>query len=270
MSFLEHLESLRWVIFRSLVASLVFGIVLFLNKNFLFDTLIFAPKKENFITYRVMCWLGEKIGMDNFCIKDFDFQLININMSSQFVLHIQIALILGVVFASPYILWEIWNFVKPALYEKERKYTSGLVFASSFLFLIGVAFGYYIVTPFSITFLGNYSVSDEVRNAINLESYIDTVTMLVLSCGISFELPMAIYFLAKIGLVTASFLRKYRKHALIIILIVSAVLTPLPDAFSQILISFPLYLLFELSIFIAAKTNPEILEPIKKEEIKNE
>lgn len=255
MSFLDHLEALRWHIMRSLIVVMFTTIIVFLNKKFVFDDIIFAPKNLNFWTYGFLCRIGKFFSMeDSLCFSDMGFTLTNINMSSQFLLHLQVSFIIGLILASPYVLWEVWRFIKPALYDKERKYATGFVIYSSLLFLTGILFGYYLIVPFSITFLGNYAVSEQVKNTINLESYIDTLSMLVLSSGLIFEMPMVVYLLSKIGLLTPNFMRTYRRHAVVIIMVVGAIITP-PDVMSQILISLPLYLLYELSIFISAKVN---------------
>jgi len=186
------------------------------------------------------------------CINQNPLNLISIKMSGQFTTHINISLIVGVIMAFPYIFWEFWSFFKPALYEKERKYARGAVLAASSLFLLGILFGYYIISPLSINFLSTYRVSDLVDNQINITSYIGSVTSVALSAGVTFELPIVVFFLARIGIITPEFMRKYRKHAIVVVLILAAIITP-PDVFSQTLVSIPLILLYEISIFIAAR-----------------
>ncbi len=253
MSFLEHLEELRWHLIRSVAAILVVMITVFIAKNFVFDYIVMAPKNLGFITYKVLCWLSDKFHLgDNLCINAISFTVTNIDMAGQFLIHLKVSFILGFVFSFPYVFWEIWRFVKPALYEQEVKYTTGIVFFCSLLFLLGVLFGYFIIVPFSINFLGSYQVSEEVSNTINLSSYVTLISMLVLAAGIIFELPMLVYVLSKIGLVTPAYMRAYRKHAFVAILVVSAIITP-PDVTSQVLITIPLIILYEISIFISAK-----------------
>ncbi|MBX7107517.1 MAG: twin-arginine translocase subunit TatC [Chitinophagales bacterium] len=253
MSFLEHLEELRWHIIRSLLAIIIVGIVLFLNKSFVFDQVILAPKNPQFWTYRMMCRLGDLLHWKSLCTTEISFTLTNIDLSAPFMIHLQIAFVLGLVFTFPYIFWEFWKFVKPALFEGEQKQAGGAVFAASLLFYLGVLFGYYLIVPFTVNFLGSYQVSEEVKNNINLSSYIDTVTGLSFSCGLVFEFPLLIYFLAKVGLTTHELLSQYRKMALVVILLIAAVITPSPDMFSQTLVAVPLYGLFEIGIIISRK-----------------
>lgn len=264
MTFLEHLEALRWHIVRSMVAIILFGIVAFVNKSFIFDQIILAPKNLDFISYKLLCWLSVNLKLgEALCLKAIQFQIINLDMAGQFLMHIKVSLILGFVAAFPYVFWEFWRFVKPALYEKEMKNTRGLIFITSLLFIFGVLFGYYVITPFSINFLGSYHVSDEVANTINLGSYISVITMISLAAGIIFELPMVIYFLSKLGLMTPAFMKKYRKHALVVILILSAVITP-PDVTSQIIIAIPVLMLYEISIGISRRVNKNYEEKQRK------
>lgn len=254
MSFLDHLEALRWHLVRSIAAVIIVAIAAFVRKDILFDQIIFAPKEPGFLSYKVLCRVSELINID-FCIREIGFELININISGQFTLHILVSMIAGMVLAFPYLLWELWRFIKPALKKSELKYTRGIVFFSSLLFGLGVLFGYYVITPLSVNFLGSYQVSESVTNQINLSSYIYTVSVLTLACGMVFELPIAIYFLSKIGLVTPRFLKVYRKHAIVLILILAAIITPSPDIISQIIVAIPLLFLYEISIYVSAIVN---------------
>ncbi len=252
MTFLQHLEELRWHIIRSVIAVVVGAIVAFMLKDFIFDKVILAPKSPGFITNRLLCQLADIVNAPVLCINQNPLKLISIKMSGQFTTHITISLIVGVIIAFPYVFWEFWSFFRPALYEKERKHARGAVAAASSLFIIGILFGYYIISPLSINFLSNYRVSDLVDNQINITSYIGSVTSVALSAGITFELPIVVFFLARIGIITPEFMRKYRKHAIVVVLILAAIITP-PDVFSQTLVSIPLILLYEISIFIAAR-----------------
>jgi sec-independent protein translocase protein TatC len=252
MSFLEHLEQLRWHIIRSLSAVSILSIVAFLNKKIIFDYILFAPKNPDFISNRFLCFAGKKFNIDYLCINSSSLDLVNTKMSGQITTHITISLIAGLILASPYVFWELWRFVSPALYSRERKYTRGAVWVVTFLFITGILFGYYIIAPLTIYFLGSYSVSDQVKNLIEMSSYFSSVTSVILATGLVFELPVVIYFLSKIGFISSKFLKKYRKHAIIIILIIGAIITP-PDVFSQVLVSIPLYLLFEVSILVASR-----------------
>lgn len=252
MSFLEHLEALRWHLVRSITAIVVFAIAAFIFKDFIFSNIIIAPKTPEFFTNRSLCALGNMIGIPALCINAEPFQLININMAGQFTTHIMVSLIIGLMLAFPYLIFEIWRFIGPALYEKEQQYARGAVFFISLLFILGVLFAYYVIIPLSVNFLGSYQVSQEVMNQINLMSYISTVSSIALAAGVLFELPVLIYFLTKTGLITPEFLIKYRKHSLVIVLALSAIITP-PDVFSQILVAFPLMFLYEVGIRISKR-----------------
>lgn len=252
MSFLEHLEVLRWHIVRSIIYVIVFAIVAFLLKEIIFDKIFLALKSPEFITYRIICAIGEKINIPDLCIKSLPFNIINISMYGQFAIHIEISVISGLIFASPFIIFEFWNFVKPALYKHERKYAKMSVFYISLLFFFGILFGYYIIVPFCVQFFSTYILSNEVANQINLRSYISMINSVLLGCGIVFEFPVFIYFLSRVGIITPQFLRRMRKYSLVIILIIAAIITP-PDILSQILVSIPLIGLYELSIVISKR-----------------
>lgn len=245
MSFLQHLEALRWHLIRSAIAISGFAVLAFLNKGFVFDTILLGPKNPDFLTYRVMCSISEVI-----CITELPFILMNISMSGQFTNHIFVSAIAGFIIAFPYVFWEIWRFVKPALYNKESKHARGVVFFSSLLFMSGILFGYYVIAPLAVNFLGSYQVSELVANQINLSSYITTVASISFACGVVFELPIITYFLTKVGILTPEFMKTYRKHALVITLILSAIITP-PDVISQVLVAMPLLLLYEVSIVVS-------------------
>lgn len=250
MNFLDHLEALRWHIVRAAIAIVVFSVIAFLNKEIIFDGIILAPKNPDFLTYRVLCYLSAKYNLD-ICFNEINFNVISINLSGQFMTHVWVAFVIGFIVAFPYFIWEIWRFIKPALSDKERKYSRGIVFFTSVLFLFGLMFGYYLIAPLSINFLGNYQVSTEVNNTISLDSYINTVTILSLSTGLVFELPMVVYFLSKIGIVTPELMRKYRKHAMVVNLILAAFITPAPDVTSQMMVALPLFVLYEISIYVS-------------------
>ncbi|MGC6470657.1 MAG: twin-arginine translocase subunit TatC [Flavobacteriales bacterium] len=252
-SFLDHIEILRWHLIRSAVAVLIVTVLAFMFPDFLFDKIILASKNPNFPTYQFFCWLSDTLQFgEALCINETPFELMNIKMSGQFSTHIVSSIIAGVIVAFPYVFWEIWRFIKPALHSAEQKYSRGVVFYTSFLFIIGVLFGYFAVAPLSVQFLGNYQVSSQVVNQINLNSFISTVTTVCLANGIVFLLPMLIYFLSKLGLISPEFLRQYRRHALVVLMILAAIITP-PDIMSLILVTFPLMLLYEISIKVSAK-----------------
>jgi sec-independent protein translocase protein TatC len=251
MSFLDHLEELRWHLIRSTLAIVILGLVAFLMKDFIFDTVIFGPKKPDFPTYAIFCKLSKMLGFSEaFCSSEPLFRVQSRVMAGQFSAHIWTSIWAGFIVGFPYVLYEMWKFISPGLHDNERKNSRGFIFVASMLFFMGVLFGYYVVSPLSINFLGSYTVSEEVFNDIDLSSYISTVRASVIACGLIFELPIIIYFLTKVGLVTPEILRKYRKIALVIVLIISAVITP-PDVASQIIVAVPVLILYQISIYIS-------------------
>lgn len=251
MSFLDHLEILRWHLVRIVIALFIFAGAAFVFKSFVFDTIVLAPVFNSFITYEYFCKFSHFLTLgDKLCFDSITFNLINISMAGQFTMHIIVSIFAGIIAAFPYILYEVWRFIKPALKKSEHNFARGIVFWGSLLFLIGVAFGYYLITPLSVQFLGGYTVSDLVQNQISLNSYITTVTTITLSCGIIFQLPIVVYFLSKLGIVTPQLLKTYRKHSIIVVLILAAVITP-PDISSQVLVAMPLFVLYEISILIS-------------------
>ncbi len=252
MSFLEHLEVLRWHLVRSISSIMIFAIIAFIFKSIVFDVIIIAPKTPEFPTNRLLCYLAQELNVQRLCINSKPFQLQTVKMAEQFSMHIIVSLIAGLIVSFPYIFWEFWRFIKPAMYDKEKKTAGGAVFYTSLLFLLGVGFGYYLITPLSVHFLGNYKVSEEVVSNPTLRSYVQTVSSVVLASGIVFELPILSYFLTKIGLISPAFLKKYRRHSLVLILALSALITP-PDVFSQIMVSLPLILLYEVGIVISKR-----------------
>ncbi len=252
MSFLSHLEALRWHIIRSAIAVFTLAVVVFFFADILFDKVIIAPKTPEFITYKWLCLLSHKLGMgDELCITSIEFDLINTELSGQFTLHMWTSITAGIILAFPYVIWEMWRFIKPGLRASETKYMHGTVFFTTLLFLMGVLFAYFIIVPLSVQFLGTYQVSEQVKNLVSMSSYVSTVTTITLCTGIVFELPIVVYFLSKVGILTPAFMRKYRRHAVVVILILAAVITPSPDITSQLLVALPLYLLYEISIFVS-------------------
>ena len=253
MTFWEHLDELRGALWRIVIAILVTSIAAFAFKEVLFDDIILAPKSKTFITYRAFCKLGEWLSMPSLCVDPSHFQLINISLAGQFTAHMNISMIVGLIVALPYALWELWRFIKPGLSDREIRNSRGIVAIVTLLFLTGVCFSYFVAAPLMINFLGGYTVSDAVINQIALTSYVSSITMMTLLMGLLFELPMLILFLTKIGIITPKHLRKYRKHTIIGILIVAGVITPSPDIFSQVIVAIPLYALFELSLAMSAR-----------------
>lgn len=255
MSFLDHLEELRWHLVRSIIAVLVIATLAFLFKSFVFDHIIFAPASNDFITNQILHKLGQRVGIE-ITLNPGTIHFISRKMAGQFMAHIIVSIIAGIVVTFPYILYEMWSFVAPALYPTEKKYTKKIFFYSSFLFFTGVLFGFYVIAPLSVDFLMYYQTGSMVETEPDIMSYITTVSSAVLASGIMFELPMIIYFLAKMGILTAEFLKKYRKHSFVAILVISAIITP-PDVFSQVLVCVPIFILYEISIKIAGRINKQ-------------
>jgi sec-independent protein translocase protein TatC len=253
MSFLDHLEDLRWHLVRGAISVVVAAIFLFLQKDFIFDGIIFAPANPNFITYRALCSLSHAMGMgEALCMSNPDFKLVSTTLAGQFTMHIWVSIVGGIIVSFPYIVFQIWSFIKPALKQTELHFSRSLIFFVSLLFLAGILFGYYVITPLSVNFLSGYQVSTTVSNMIEVESFISTVTTITFASGLVFQLPVLIYFLSLLGLVGPAFLRTYRKHSIVVILLVAAVITPSPDITSQLLVAAPLYILYEISIFVSA------------------
>ena len=254
MSFFDHLDVLRKHLIRASLAILVFTALAFGFYDFIFDKIIMAPKSPDFWTYRVMCAIGERFDLGpDFCITKIPFNIINTEMAGQFTLQMNSSLMIGIVLGFPYLLFEIWRFVKPALHEKERKSASGFTFYATLLFLVGILFGYYIIAPLSISFLAGYTVSAIIDNQITIDSYFSTVATLTIGSGVIFELPIIIYILSKLGVMTPAFMRSSRRYAAVIILIIAAIVTPTPDLLTMLTVSFPLFLLYEVSIYISAR-----------------
>jgi sec-independent protein translocase protein TatC len=252
MSFWGHIDALRGHLFRSSLVVIILAVALFCFPEILFDKIIFGPLRSDFITYRAFCKLGHMLNIgDDLCFGHYTFKLQSLGLSDQFTSQMWIAFVGGLVVGAPYVLWEIWRFIKPALKEKERKASTGFIISASFLFISGVLFSYYIIVPLMVNFLGNYQVSTMVENNFTMDSYISTVSTLTLAAGLLFELPILVYFLTRFGILTPEFMRKYRKHAIVVILIVAGVITPSPDVTSQLLVAFPLYFLYEASIFVS-------------------
>jgi sec-independent protein translocase protein TatC len=255
MSFMQHLDALRWHLVRSAIAIFIFAAGLFMFNNFLFDTVIFGPLKQDFISYRALCSLGYRIGAgDVMCMIVKEPHLQTLSASEQFFTHMWIALLGGIICAFPYVLYELWKFIKPALKDTESKPAKWFVIVASILFLIGIFFGYFLLFPMSYNFLINYQLSDSgiVQTNNTLDDYISLISTMVLVSGLVFELPILVYFLTRLGILTPNFMRKYRKYAVVIILIAAAVITPSPDVTSQMVVAVPMYLLYEISIFVSA------------------
>jgi sec-independent protein translocase protein TatC len=251
MSFLEHLEELRWHVIRALLSIVVFAIAAFVFREPIWHYVILAPSRADFWTYTMFCKLGNLTGAEFFCIDELPFIIQNRRMTAQFTMALTSSFVIGLIIAFPYAFWEFWRFIKPGLYQNEKQLSRGAVFFVTLLFLSGIMFGYYLVAPISINFLTNFKLDETILNEIDLTSYVSTVMMLVLACGIMFQLPVVVYFLTKAGIITPEFLKTYRKHSIVVILVLSALITP-PDVISQILMCFPLLFLYEISILVSS------------------
>jgi sec-independent protein translocase protein TatC len=256
MSFLDHLEDLRWLLIRITAGVMVVACLSYFIIDFIFDKVIFAPLDPNFITYQKFCELTHYLDTPDggMCADKMPFIIQSTELGGQFSIFLWTCITAGFILGFPYILWEIWKFISPALYKKEKKNAVAFILSASLLFFAGVLFGYYLILPLSINFFGSFSVGNVIKNEFNVDNYIGMVKTSVISCGIIFELPIIIYFLTKLGLVTAATLKEYRRYSIVIILIVAAIITP-PDILSQVIVSIPLLLLYEISILIAVLVN---------------
>src|SRR6185437_2191534 len=260
MSFIDHLEVLRWHLFRSALVLIVVAIFVFFYVDWIFDHIIMAPASNSFVTYSGLCNLGHKLHLgDALCMPPVKFQLLGNTVSGPFMSAISISFIGAIVIAFPYLMWELWRFVKPALSKKEISYAKGSIGWVSLCFFTGAAFGYFLLTPFTFNFLANFHLGSKgvYQYMPTLDDYIDTLTSLIIGCGVAFELPVFAYVLSKLGLITPKFLKNYRKYAYVVILIVAAVITPSPDWTSQTIVAVPLIILYEISIFISKRVDKQ-------------
>ena len=252
MGFLDHLEELRKRLFWSAVFILSAGITLFICKSWLFETVLFGPRRTDFASFKAWCWLSETIGAgQTLCVQEIRYELINTTMLGNFTTHILVSAIGGFIIAFPLVFWQGWLFIRPALKMAEVKAANGIGLSSSALFFTGVAFGYWVIAPLSLQFLGNYELGD-VEARISVMSYMKTIASITLAAGLIFQLPVVVYFLSRAGLVTPEILKSYRRHALVAILIIAAVITP-PDLTSQVLVALPVLVLYEVSIVISRR-----------------
>lgn len=258
MSFIDHLEELRWHIIRSVIAIIIGAIIVFIFIKDIVDDILFAPAKDSFVTYSWFCKAGHALGLgDSICMGGVHVKFLSTQMTEQFISSFTIAFVGGFIVAFPYVFWEFWRFVKPALSQKEIKKTRGIIFWVTLLFFSGVAFGYYILTPFMVNFYFTYSLSDLIEIKPTISDYLENLIYTTVGIGVLFQMPLLIMVLARIGIVSGKFLRKYRRHAFVIILIAAAIITPSTDPFSLAIVTLPLYLLFEASIIIASRINKQ-------------
>jgi sec-independent protein translocase protein TatC len=256
MSFIDHLEELRWHLIRAVIAILIGAIIVFIYSDFVVESVLFAPTRPDFISARWLCSIGRSIGIgDALCFNEVKAKFLETTMTGQFIASFTLSFIGGFILAFPYIFWEFWKFVKPALSQKELRKTSGVIFWVSFLFFVGVAFGYFILTPFMVNFYFNYKLSDQIEIMPTFSDYLENLIYTTVGIGVLFQMPLLVMVLARIGIVTAKFLRKYRRHAFVLIIIAAAIITPSTDPFSLTIVTIPLYLLFEASIVVASRIN---------------
>jgi sec-independent protein translocase protein TatC len=257
MSFIDHLEELRSHLFRSAIAIAIGAIVVAVKYKFFTQDILMGPTHNDFPTYKFLCNVGHTIGLgDKMCMGEIPVKMQNTVMSGQISLLFTVIFVGGLIIAFPFVFREFWKFVKPALTKKELQKTRGVIFWVSFLFFLGVAFGYFFIAPYTVNFFANFTIDDTIENRWTITSYLDTMIPLILGTGLAFQMPLVIYFLAKIGIVTGKFLREYRRYAIVVILIVAAVITP-PDIISQIIVTIPLWALYEISISLASKVEKE-------------
>ncbi len=252
MGFTDHIEELRWHIVRSLVAIILGALVVYFNIDFVFQKIILGPANNDFVSYKALCSLGKMMNIDALCLGDVNIKFQNNQLSGQFMMSFSVSFMLGFILAFPYVFWEFWKFFKPALKPSELKYAKGIVFWSSTLFFVGVAFAYFLIAPFTINFFANYQLSPQFENIITIDNYYDTMSDLILGMGIVFELPILVYFLSRLGILTPKVMRDQRRIAIVIIMVLAAVITP-PDWFSIFLVAIPLAFLYEAAIMVSAR-----------------
>jgi sec-independent protein translocase protein TatC len=262
MSFIEHLDVLRGHLFKSAVAVAVGAIIMAVYNKFIVTRILMGPTHQDFWTYRALCDVGRKWGFgDKLCMAEIHLRMQSNAVAGQFDTYFNIILIGGFIIAFPYVFWQFWKFTKPALKEKELRNTRGVIFWVSMLFFLGVLFGYFVIAPYTISFFANFSLDTNIENIWTISSYFTTISQLILGAGLAFQLPLVMYFLAKIGVVSAAYLRRVRKYAILVIVIVTSIITP-PDMLSTIIASVPLILLYEISILLCVK--------VEKKEAKEE
>ena len=260
MSFFDHLEELRWHLIRASIAVLIFTGLAFYYYDFIFDSVIMGPSHTNFWTYQALCNLGNYLHRTGWCVETINIKLMNNELAGQFTLQLNSSLIIGITAGIPYVLYELWRFIKPALHDKERKAATGFVFYATFLFALGVFFGYFIITPMSIRFLVGYEVSASIENLYTIDNYLSSVATLTLASGLVFQLPIIIYILSNLGILTVQFMRSSRRYAIVVILIIAAVVTPTPDAITMMVVSVPLFILYEVGIMVAGRVEKRKLK----------
>jgi sec-independent protein translocase protein TatC len=262
MTFIEHLDALRAHLFRAAVATVIGAVVVAIYNNFIIQRILLGPTRPDFPTYTYLCKLSNYFGFGNkFCMKEIHLDLQSTTLTGQFDVYLDVIVIGGFILAFPYVLWQFWKFIKPALSKNELSNSRGVIFWVSFLFFIGISFGYFVLSPYTVNFFANFSLDDKIKNIPTISSYFNTVLPLTLGCGLAFQMPLILYFLAKIGVVSATSLKKFRKYSILIIVVLTGIITP-PDMFSQIICSIPLIILYEVSILVCKR--------VEKNEVKAE
>ena len=262
-TFIGHLEAFRSHLLRMSIALIGGAIVAFIFIENIFDVIILAPTHADFPPYVWLCTIATKLGKPSLCMEDVAISFQNVKLSGQFMMSITSSLVFGFMAAFPYLMYELWQFLKPALTPRELKMSRGMIFWVSLLFFLGVLFGYYIITPYTVNFFANYTISPQFKNIIKIDDYLSTVISLALGTGLIFELPILVFFLSKIGLINPRFMREYRKYAIVIVLVLSAIITP-PDMVSQVIVAIPIMILYEISIGISARIEKKQIEAEKK------
>ena len=256
MSFIDHLEELRWHLIRSVIAIAVCAIVFFIYVREIVNDILLAPTQDDFVTYGWFCKISHALGLgDSICMSGVKVSFLSIELTGQFISSFTVAFVGGFVVAFPYIFWEFWRFIKPALSDKEKRNTGGVIFWVSLLFFCGIAFGYYVLTPFMVNFYFSYTLSPLIEIKPTFSDYLENLIYTTVGIGVLFQMPLLVMILAKIGIVTGAFLKKYRRHAFVLIVIAAAIITPSTDPFSLTIVAIPLYLLFEASIILASRIN---------------
>ena len=258
MSFIDHIEELRWHIIRSLIALIVCTIFVFIKIEWIFQHIILGPAYKNFISYRALCRLGDLLHVKSICLGDLNLSFQSTELSGQFMASFSSSFLIGFIVAFPYIFWEFWQFLKPALNPNELHHARGIVFWSSVLFFLGVLVAYYVLAPFTINFFANYQLSPLFKNIITISNYYETMSDMILGMGLVFELPIVVFFLSRLGILTPTIMRKQRKYAILVLIFLSEIITP-PDWFSWLLVFVPVYALFEISITISARAEKDRL-----------
>ncbi len=254
MSFFDHLEELRWHLVRSAAAIVIVSILGFVFTDWILTKVIFGPTQADFPTYKWLCAASHAMNLgDKLCITPPPIIFQNTKMAGQIMLQFKLAMIIGVIGAFPYVCWELWRFIRPALKDNEAKGSKGVIFWITLQFMLGIAFSYFLIAPFMINFLASYSVSEVIKNDFFIDDYFGLMSQIILGMGALFEMPILVYFLTKLGVLTPTFMRNYRRHAIVVILVLAAIITP-PDVLDQLLVFVPLYLLYEISILISART----------------